>query len=227
MPVEHCPKGVEFFREREVWKNLSTKEILIVRGHSDLLVNFVNLEGVQSKLQFKNEVIDPSKWEFMFGLYSENGAQCSIEYCNFSAFILYQRPLESYPEIVCLWHIPRGIKSSISRPKNRSPDLYVRRGVKRKLCAKCGEGATEVICELEEGSLWNCQTCNLWWLHIKNANPVLINESELIRSLPSGYRLSNQDLKASCDIYIDPVSVNVEAPRFNNLYDHLKSDGGL
>ncbi len=89
--------------------------------------------------------------------------KCGYIGCSRPAFLVYKRFSRGISEVVCPWHAPRGVKSSILS----SPIPHVL--IAGQICETCKHELTEVLGETprnESGtSMWMCQVCGCWWIY--------------------------------------------------------------
>jgi hypothetical protein len=221
----------------EFWRNNISQTDAIVAKVEGTLVTFVSFTGVRAPIQFNNKASCQGIWEFRD---SARGCvcKCSRKGCERPAFIQYERPLAKFPEIVCPLHIPKGIKSSFpTMDRCLHPEIFPTASFESQICKQCNEDATEVLCELPlefRGTLWNCQKCGKWWIHVifnVKEYATIAYPTQYLRNLcPSGYEFYSIDADPSkvnmlsYNIYVKPRGIILKGPQPLTLYDYLRLD---
>jgi hypothetical protein len=104
---------------------------------------------------------------------------CSRVGCRREAFLVYERPGVRM-EVVCPYHLPRGVKSAFTTHVN----TVTLEGDK---CPTCEIDGIEVFGELPRGvydhtSHWNCGLCNAWWITMRISDTQIITNPQLFRT---------------------------------------------
>jgi hypothetical protein len=220
----------------EFWRNNISQTDAIVAKVEGTLVTFVSFTGVRAPIQFNNKASCEGIWELKIPVspYVVDYQKCSRLGCKQKAFIQYERLLAKLPEIVCPLHIPKGVHSILVTGGTCPKDALSFEG---QICKQCNEDATEVLCELplgNRGTLWNCQKCGKWWIHVtfsEKEYATIAYPTQYLRNLcPSGYEFCSIDADLSkvnmrfYNIYVKPRGIILKGPQPLTLYDHLRLD---
>jgi len=229
----------------ETWFNPVAQVNGIVASIDEERIYFVSLTGKRAPIPLRSVL---HVWEFRKAA-PNTYRRCSREGCDRNAFIQYERPRKGL-EIVCPFHVPRGVESTIYTDDTRRRDFF-----KAETCEKCGTDGTEVFGEMPvelavKATMWNCQTCGIWWLNgtipemetperfvrgsksVENAGSDVLNEAiRKFHGIP-GYRgvraetwVNPHNMDLGFNVFLKPGRDHeLKGPQPLTLFDYLKMD---